>query len=85
MKILTIETSCDESAISITETKNVNWQGDQFSEIEVLGDSLNSQAELHSEFGGVYPNIAKREHTKNLVPLLVHTLLQADMLYHYTD
>ncbi len=80
MKILNIETSCDESAISIVEFKDEYWAGESFKQIDILGDSLNSQAELHAEFGGVYPNLAKREHSKNLVPILTHALLQADML-----
>ena len=81
MKILTVETSCDESAISITKAHKEHFHNRQFSKIYIPGDSLNSQAVLHNEFGGVYPNLAKREHIKNLVPLLMHTLLQADMLH----
>ncbi len=80
MRILSIESSCDETAISITKTSPKDWNGKCFKEIKVLGDSLNSQAELHSEFGGVYPNVAKREHSKNFVPVLTHTLLQANLL-----
>ena len=80
MKILNIETSCDESAISIVEFKDEYYSGESFKQIDILGDSLNSQAELHAEFGGVYPNLAKREHVKNLVPLLTHALLQSDQL-----
>ncbi len=76
MRILTIETSCDESAISLTETNEKEFDGKQFKKISILGDSLNSQAALHSEFGGVYPTLAKREHRKNLVPLLIYTLTQ---------
>ena len=80
MRILTIETSCDESAISLTETNEHDFDGKQFKRISILGDSLNSQAVLHAEFGGVYPNLAKREHGKNLVPLLIYTLAQGGYL-----
>ena len=81
MKILNIESTCDETAISITETDSVNWAGTQFSKIKILGDTLNSQAALHSEYGGVFPTLAKREHIKNLVPALEFALAQANMIY----
>jgi N6-L-threonylcarbamoyladenine synthase len=62
MRILAIETSCDETGIALLEgAKN----GEAFT-FRVLKNSLLSQAKLHEEFGGVYPNLAKREHQKNL-------------------
>lgn len=66
MKILSIETSCDETAVSLLSiSKN---------KIEVLADALASQAKLHEEYGGVFPNLARREHQKNLIPLLIKVL-----------
>jgi N6-L-threonylcarbamoyladenine synthase len=65
MKILAIETSCDETGIALVEGTKTN---DGFA-FEVLRNALLSQAELHAEYGGVYPNLAKREHQKNL-PIL---------------
>ncbi len=62
MKILAIETSCDETAISILECKHDT--------VRILAHEINSQIELHREFGGVYPNLARREHAKNCVPVL---------------
>lgn len=70
MKILAIETSCDETAISLlncTETAT----GIDFS---VLGNIVHSQVDIHREFGGVFPAMAKREHQKNLIPVLLKTL-----------
>lgn len=76
MKILAIETSCDETAVSILECS-----GDQSgAEFKVLGNALISQIDLHREYGGVYPALAKREHAKNLVPLLSASLEEAEML-----
>ena len=76
MKILAIETSCDETAISLIEAS-----GDlSKSNFTVLGNTLLSQAKLHAEFGGVYPTLAKREHAKNLVPILEQTLKEANDL-----
>lgn len=76
MKILAIETSCDETAISILEC-----EGDvQNASFKILGNALLSQIDIHREFGGVFPAVAKREHAKNLVPVLVASLEEAEML-----
>ncbi len=77
MKILGIETSCDETAIALIEASGTF--GADFS-FAALGHGLISQASLHTEFGGVFPNLAKREHAKNLVPVLERALRDADAL-----
>jgi len=66
MKILGIETSCDETAISIVEAKG-NLENLSF---KLLGSCVNSQVKIHAKYGGVVPNLAKREHQKNL-PLVL--------------
>lgn len=66
--ILSIETSCDETGISIVEYSKTTQK------YAVLADSLNSQVEIHKEFGGVFPMVAKREHGNNLTELLTHCL-----------
>ncbi|PIP86764.1 hypothetical protein COV42_01415 [Candidatus Campbellbacteria bacterium CG11_big_fil_rev_8_21_14_0_20_44_21] len=70
MKILAIETSCDETAISLLEASG-GFKEPKFS---ILGNALNSQVELHKEYGGVYPTLAKREHSRNLLPLFLKVL-----------
>ena len=65
MIILGIETSCDETALSLIEASG----GLSAPRFRLIGSSLFSQAHLHAEFGGVYPNLARREHQKNLMPL----------------
>lgn len=77
MRILGIETSCDETAISIIETKG-KLDGDFH--INVLANEILSQIGIHREYGGVFPMIAKREHAKNLVPLLLQALKHSDIL-----
>ena len=73
MKILSIETSCDETAISILEA-----DGDfNDAKFKILADNLISQIDIHKEYGGVFPALAKREHSKNLVPLLAKSLEEA--------
>ncbi len=76
MKILSIETSCDETAVSIIDIKGSLTSPS----ISVLGNALFSQVKLHEEFGGVFPSLAKREHSKNLPPLLFKVLKQAKMI-----
>jgi len=66
MTILGIETSCDETALALIETREVNGH----LEYRIIQSLVHSQAELHSAYGGVFPTLAKREHSKNLVPLL---------------
>lgn len=70
MKILSIETSCDETAISIISADG----GLVDPKFEVLGNALYSQAKTHAEYGGVFPALAKREHARNILPLLKMSL-----------
>lgn len=81
MKILAIETSCDETAVAILECSG-DEHGASFT---VLGNALISQIDIHREFGGVFPAVAKREHAKNLVPLLSAALEEAELLHEDTQ
>ena len=69
MRILSIETSCDETGISVLEVK-----GNKNPVFKILADNLNSQVKIHAQYGGVFPALAKREHQKNLPILLEKTL-----------
>lgn len=75
MKILAIETSCDETGVAAVEAQK---NGDAVS-FTVLGAALSSQAQLHAEYGGVYPNLAKREHEKNLPTVLEEALQKSGL------
>ena len=66
MKILAIETSCDDTAIALLEVKK--------SKFRVLGDTIISQTKIHEKYGGVFPMKAKMAHAKNLVPALLKVL-----------
>jgi N6-L-threonylcarbamoyladenine synthase len=81
MKLLAIETSCDETAIAILECEG----DDQSARFTILGNALLSQIELHRQYGGVFPALAKREHAKNLVPLLEAALEEAELLREDTQ
>ena len=76
MKILAIETSCDETAIAIVECKGT----EKSAEFKILGNALISQIDIHKAYGGVFPALAKREHAKNLVPILESALEEAELL-----
>lgn len=72
--ILAIETSCDETAISIVECSGSLDGGANILQTTVLSEALYSQVAVHAPYGGVFPALAKREHAKNLVPLLEQAL-----------
>src|SRR3989344_1434711 len=70
-RILAIETSCDETAIASIEAPRGARS------FRVLSNIVLSQVAMHAEWGGVVPNLAKREHQKALVPLLLQALKQS--------
>lgn len=67
MRILGIETSCDETAAAI-------YDGER----GLLAHSLYSQVKVHAEYGGVVPELASRDHIRKLLPLIRRALEQAD-------
>ena len=73
MKILAIETSCDDTGIAVLEASK---NGD----FGVLSNIIASQIKVHQKYGGVYPMMAKREHQKNLVPVLFKALKESSLL-----
>jgi len=70
MKILGIETSCDETAVAIVEATGTRTRP----HFRILSNVVSSQVKLHAKYGGVVPNLARREHEKNLVPVLLTAL-----------
>jgi N6-L-threonylcarbamoyladenine synthase len=81
MKLLAIETSCDETAVAIIEAAG----DEKEARFTILGNALLSQIDVHKEYGGVYPALAKREHAKNLIPLLESALEEAELLHEDTQ
>ncbi len=66
MRVLGIETSCDETGVAVYDT-----------EAGLLAERLHSQAELHAAYGGVVPELASRDHVRRLVPLVDAVLAAA--------
>lgn len=67
MLVLGIESSCDETGLALVDTQD-----------GLLGHTLHSQIKLHEEYGGVVPELASRDHIKNLLPLLHELLLKTN-------
>src|SRR3954453_6818006 len=66
MRVLGIETSCDETGVALYETGR-----------GIVADALHSQVAMHRAFGGVVPKLASRDHVQRVLPLLEQVLAQA--------
>ena len=74
MRILGIESSCDETAAAVVENGTV-----------ILSSVVNSQIAEHQKYGGVVPEIASRRHTENIIPVVQEALEQAGMTLEQVD
>jgi len=68
MKVLGIESSCDETGVAIYDTEE-----------GLLADQLYSQIALHAEYGGVVPELASRDHIRKTSPLIKEALAEANI------
>ena len=68
MRILGIESSCDETGVAIYDDKD-----------GLISHTLHTQIAMHAEYGGVVPELASRDHIKRVVPLVRMALEEADM------
>lgn len=80
MILLAIETSCDETAVSVV--KRARGKHVRF---EVLSHKVLSQIDLHARYGGVFPALAKREHARVLTQLIAEALEESDLLVERTN
>ena len=80
MKILGIETSCDDTCAAIIEVELNKKTGERvpfdFNEdsFKLLSNVISSQIKVHKKYGGVFPSLAKREHQKNLAPVIAKAI-----------
>lgn len=79
MKILAIETSCDDTGIAVLSVQDESTSGKEGNFV-VLANEIASQIKVHQKYGGVFPAMAKREHQKNTVPTFVKALKKAKLL-----
>jgi tRNA N6-adenosine threonylcarbamoyltransferase len=68
MRVLGIETSCDETGVAVFEPGR-----------GILAERLSSQVEIHAAFGGVVPELASRDHVAKLLPLVREVLAEAGL------
>lgn len=68
MRVLGIETSCDETGIAIYDDK-----------LGLLANQLYSQIKVHADYGGVVPELASRDHIRKTVPLIQAALKEANL------
>lgn len=73
MKILAIDTSCDETSAAVTEGRRI------------LSNVLFSQIDIHKEWGGVVPNLAKRAHEERIDAIIEQALTKADVTMDNID
>lgn len=68
MRVLGIETSCDETGVAIYDDEK-----------GIVANQLDSQAKLHAEYGGVVPELASRDHIKKVIPLVQTAMHEAQL------
>ena len=74
MIILGIESSCDETSIAVLKDGR-----------EILSNKISSQIEIHKEYGGVVPEIASRQHIKNIATILDEALEEVNITMEDVD
>jgi N6-L-threonylcarbamoyladenine synthase len=72
MRVLGIETSCDETGVAVYDTDAPGPDG-------LRAHAVYSQIALHAEYGGVVPELASRDHVRKLLPLIRQTLAEAGL------
>jgi N6-L-threonylcarbamoyladenine synthase len=80
MRILSIETSCDETALAI-----LSVSGFFRPTFTIEAHKIATQIALHAQYGGVFPMMAKREHSRNIVPLFLVTLKEAGLVENQAE
>ena len=74
MKILAIETSCDETAVAVVEDGS-----------RVRSNLIASQVEIHARFGGIVPEVASRQHLLQITPVVLKAMEQAETTWEQLD
>jgi N6-L-threonylcarbamoyladenine synthase len=73
-RILAIETSCDETACAVIENGRA-----------LLASTVASQMDIHARYGGVFPEVASRQHVLSIIPVVEQTLVQSDLTLKDVD
>lgn len=78
MRVIGIETSCDETGLAIVEVNGNN-------SFEIKGQALYSQIAMHQNYGGVVPELASRDHIKRIIPLINQVVKDSGADLHSID
>jgi N6-L-threonylcarbamoyladenine synthase len=70
MKILGIETSCDETAAAVVEDG-----------VKILSNQISSQVEIHARYGGIVPEVASRQHVLTIIPIIKQAMTEAKVAW----
>src|SRR5512138_3284577 len=73
-RILAIETSCDETACAVLENGRA-----------LLSSTVASQMDIHARYGGVFPEVASRQHVLSIIPVVEQTLVQSNLTLNDID
>ncbi len=71
MKVLGIETSCDETAVAVVEDG-----------VKIISSEIASQIELHARYGGIVPEVASRQHMLAIIPVISKAINKANIGWH---
>jgi len=74
MKILGIETSCDETAAAVVEDG-----------VRILSNQISSQVEIHARYGGIVPEVASRQHILTIIPIIEQAMTKAKVTWSDLD
>ncbi|MBL7166363.1 MAG: tRNA (adenosine(37)-N6)-threonylcarbamoyltransferase complex transferase subunit TsaD [Dehalococcoidales bacterium] len=74
MKVLGIETSCDETAAAVVEDGT-----------RILSNRIASQVEIHARYGGIVPEVASRQHILSIVPIIRQAMAEAEVTWDDID
>ena len=74
MRILGIETSCDETAAAVVEDG-----------VKILSNEIASQVDIHARYGGIVPEVASRQHTLSIIPIISSAMTKAKTTWQDLD
>ena len=74
MRILGIETSCDETAAAVVEDG-----------VSILSNQIASQVEIHARYGGIVPEVASRQHILAIIPIVEQAMAEAEVDWNDLD
>ncbi len=79
MRVLGLESSCDETACAVVEVAGDATAGAGSPPVVVRADVVASQTAIHARWGGVVPEVAARQHVQNVIPVIAEALAQAGL------